>query len=444
MTLKEILKATHGRIISGEKKNIEVGKICIDSRTIEKNDIFVAIRGNKTDGNKYIDDVIDKASLIITDRKIKSKSKTPIIKVLNTRQAITNIGKYNRKKYIDKPLIAITGSVGKTTTKELIGEIFKTKYNILKTKANHNNEIGVPITLSEINDKHDIIILELGMSYPKEIEKLSKLCKPSTAIITNIGTSHIGNLKTQENIFKAKMEITKYLKQGNLIINGNDFYLSKIKENNKYSVIKTNGENINNIRLYDKLFFDINIDNKEYNIEFNIPNKYLIENILLAIEVSKIYQIPTSSMIKAINNFKGAEQRLEMIDLDKNITLINDCYNASLESIRSSLSVLDNTKKQKLAIIGDVLELGEHSEKIHKQIEEELNKIENLSVITVGDNTKVINIGKHFNNNEELKEYLSKENLKDITILIKGSHGMHLDEIKDFLVEKYKTNLKAL
>ena len=233
MTINEILKATHGKIISGDKKDIEAGKICIDSRKIEPNDIFIALKGNKTNGSKYINEAIKKASVIITEKRIKTKSATPIIKVKNSKKSLQKIGIYNRNKYIDKPVIAITGSVGKTTTKELISEIFKTKYNILKTEGNYNNDIGVPIMLSQINKNHDIIILELGMNHLKEIEKLSKMCKPQTAIITNIGTSHIGNLKTQENILKAKMEITKHLKNGNLIINGSDFYLSKIKQNNK-------------------------------------------------------------------------------------------------------------------------------------------------------------------------------------------------------------------
>ena len=440
MTINEILKATHGKIISGDKKDIEAGKICIDSRKIEPNDIFIALKGNKTNGSKYINEAIKKASVIITEKRIKTKSATPIIKVKNAKKSLQKIGIYNRNKYIDKPVVAITGSVGKTTTKELISEIFKTKYNILKTEGNYNNDIGVPIMLSQINKNHDIIILELGMNHLKEIEKLSKMCKPQTAIITNIGTSHIGNLKTQENILKAKMEITKHLKNGNLVINGSDFYLSKIKQNNKYSVLKTNENCINNIIKNDKLYFDINIKNKNYKIEFNIPNKYLIENILLAIKVAILYQIPVNNIINAINNFKAPNKRTNIIKLKNNITLIDDCYNASLESIKSSLSLLED-KKSSLAIIGDVLELGSHTEEIHKKIEEELKKIKNLKIITVGKNTEIIKEGIHFNNNDEIIEYLKTIKLENTTILIKASRNMHLEEIKDYLVKKYKETI---
>jgi len=437
MTLKEILKITKGKIISGKKENIEVGKICIDSRIIEKNDIFITLQGKNTNGYKYIEYVIDKASLIITNKKIKFKNKTPIIKVKNTKKALIKIGKYNRKKYIDKPLIAITGSVGKTTTKELIGNNFKTKYNILKTRKNYNNEIGVSLMLSEIREKHDIIILELGMNHKGEIKKLSKLCRPTTSIITNIGTAHIGNLKTQENILKAKLEIIKGMKKGDLIINETDYYLNKIKPKKNISIIKTNERNISNITLNEKLNFDINIKNNNYKIIFNIPNKYLIENILLGIKTAIIYQIPVNNIIKAINAFKSPNNRGEIIQLNNNITLINDTYNASLESIKGSLSMLENIKKEKLAIIGDVLEVGDSYEQIYKQIEKELLKIENLNIITVGTYTKIINTGIHFNNNEELIEYLKTKKLNNIEILLKGSRNMHLEEIKEYLVNNY-------
>ena len=438
MDLREILKSTHGIILSGERKNKETGKICVDSRKMEKGDIFVAMRGTNTNGNKYIKDVIDKASVVITDKFITSKSDTPIIKVFNVKRAITAIGKANRKKYIDKPLIAITGSVGKTTTKELIAHIFETKYNIVKTEGNLNNDLGVPLTLSKITESNDIVILEMGMNHLKEIEKLSRMCKPSTAIITNIGTSHIGILKTQENILKAKMEITKYLRKGDLIVNGNDPLLNTVKENKNYGIIRTNEDIIENLRIEDKMYFDIRLNDKLYNVEFSIPNKYLLTNILLAVKVAEIYQIQPSAIVRALNTFQGAEGRLDTIELKNNITLISDCYNASPESIKSSLSVLSNTKKKKMAIIGDVLELGEHSQTLHKKIEKSLEEIEDLRVITVGDATKVINLGRHFNNNEELKEHLNRAKLDDTTILIKGSHGMHLEEIKNYLAEKYK------
>ncbi len=438
MNLREVKRVTYGKIISGDKTNREVGKICFDSRIIDDGDIFVALKGERTDGNKYIESVIDKASLIVTDKYIKSKSNTPILKVLSTRRAITNIGKYNRKKYINIPLIGITCSIGKTSIKDLIAHIFETKYNVLKTVGSQNNELGVPLTLSKINDKHEIIIMEMGMDHLKELETYSKLTRPNTAIITNIGTSHIGKLKSQDNIFKAKMEIVKYLKNGYLIVNGNDPYLSKVKNDKNYKVIKTNNKKVSNIKVDDKLNFDVLINNKKYKIKFIIPSEPFINSILIAIEVGLLYKIEPSIIVKAINSFTGSTGRVEKKELSNNITIISDCYNASIESIKSSLSLLENTNKKKMAIIGDVLELGKYKNKIHKEIGEALEKIKDLDVITIGEATKIINIGKHFNNNEEAKKYLNKIKLNDTKILIKGSHGMHLEEIEKYIIDKYK------
>ena len=184
MYLSELISVIKYELISGEIHDKKLGKICVDSRLMEENDIFVAIKGDNTNGNNYINEVINKASLIITEEYIKLDSKVPVFKVKNAYKTIIAIGTYNRLKYINKPLIAITGSVGKTTTKELIYEILSSKYNVLKTDGNKNNDLGVPMMLSRINEKHDIIVLELGMNHLNEIKKLSKMCKPNTCIIT--------------------------------------------------------------------------------------------------------------------------------------------------------------------------------------------------------------------------------------------------------------------
>lgn len=434
MNLNEIIKITKGKLISGENNNQILGKLCVDSRIIEQNDIFVAIKGNNTDGNNYIKDIIDKVSLIITTKNITSQSKTPIIKVKNEYKAITKIGEYNRTKYINKPLIAITGSVGKTTTKELISQILSTKYNVLKTNGNQNNELGVPLMLSQINDNHDIIVLELGMNHKNEIKRLTKLCKPDTAIITNIGTSHIGNLKSQKNILKAKLEIVTNMNDKTLIINSNDKYLKKIKKLKNIKIIKT--KKVNNIIINDKLNFKVNINKNQYQISYKTPNKYLVDNINIAIETAKLYNIEPNNIINSINNFKPVKNRSNIIKLNNNNTLIDDVYNASFESIKASLELLKN-KDKKLLILGDVLELGKQTKKIHKQIEKEIKKIKNIKLITVGKNTKIINEGIHFNTNQEIIDYLDNKNIKNTTILVKGSRKMKLEQINEYLLNKY-------
>lgn len=422
LTINEIIKITKAKTISGVISTQETGKICIDSRIIEKNDIFVTIKGNNTDSIKYVKNIINKASMIITDKTITSPSETPIIKVKNTIKAIIQIGMYNRKKYIKKQLIAITGSVGKTTTKDLLYDILKTQYNIVKTDKNQNNQLGVALTLSKINNKTDIIIIEMGMNHKNEIKKLSYLARPNIAIITNIGSSHIGNLKTKQNIFKAKMEITKGMKKGTLIINQNDEYLKKAKYHN---IIRCTKNDTKNITTTDKLSFTY----KNLDITFPIPNQNFINNITLDIEVAKIFNIKNYNLIKAINEYKTSENRMEIIKLKNNITIISDCYNASYESLISSLSML---KKTDLLILGDILELGKYTKSIHDKIKKEIEKKE-IETISVGTYTKEIKT--HFNTNEEIIQELKKRKLSNRTILIKASRKMHLEEIKEYLVK---------
>ena len=181
----------------------------------------------------------------------------------------------------------------------------------------------------------------------------------------------------------------------------------------------------------------LNINKKSYQISYPTPNKCLIDNINIAIETAKLYNIKPENIINTINNFKQVKNRSNIINLNNNITLIDDTYNASLESIKGSLELLKNTKNKKLLILGDVLELGKKTKEIHKQIETEIEKVKNIKTITVGENTKIIKQGKHFNNNQEIINYLEQKELKNITILIKGSRRMHLEEIKDYLTNKY-------
>lgn len=427
MNLKKLIKLTNGKLLNNYKK-IDVHKICINSKEIEDNDIFIAIKGKKTDGNKYIKDVMDKASVIITTRNIKEQIDIPIIKVKNTNQAIKKIGAYNRDKHKNVKVIAITGSVGKTTTKELLSEILKEKYNITKTKGNMNNNIGVPLTLSKINDKTEVVILELGMNHPKEISYLSKMAKPNISIITNIGTSHIGNLKSKENILKAKLEIIDGMKNGTLIINKEDEYLNKINIHKNIKIIKT--EDIENIILKNNLNYETKIYNKKENIIYKIPNIYLINNINLVIKTCEILNIDKNIILNVIKNSLLPKNRLEIIKKD-NYTIINDTYNASLESFKSSISLL-NQYNNKLIILGDIKELGKYTINFHNELKKIIEN-NNIEAISVGDYTK--NIKKHFNNNHEIIDYLKSQNLENKCILIKGSRKMHLEEITDYLVK---------
>lgn len=409
-------------------RNKKINKIEFDSRNINKNDIFIAIKGNNFDGNDFIFESIKKGAMYcITDKDINDKK---CIKVLDIKKFIFDLSNYIRCKY-NIPLIAITGSSGKTTTKELIYQILKSKYNILKSEGNNNNIYGVSKTLFNLDEKYDLILLELGTNHSGEISYLSKMCNPTYSIITNIGTSHIGNFKNRKNIFKEKISILDGMKEKNLIVNGDDKYLKKL---NYYKCGINYGNNLvayNIKNNFNKLKFNIHIDS-EYEIEFSYPIMHFINDILLAIKTALDFNININDIVESIKKFNNVDMRMNIVETDKYI-IINDCYNSSFESLKGGINYLKTLKENKIIILGDILELGSYSKKIHKRVNRYLKLVKNKVVLTTGKYTKYIN-GIHFNNNIDIIEYLKKINLEGKCIYVKGSRKMKLEEIVNYLL----------
>ena len=389
MTLDEIIYIVKGN--TKLESNKKINNICIDTRKIKKGDIYIALKGKKYDGHNYIKDAIKKGAIAcIGEKDIKVEK---YIKVNSTYESLFLLGNYFRRKY-NIPLIAITGSNGKTTTKELIVHILKSKYNILYNKESKNNIIGISNTLFKLNKKYNLIVMELGSNHIGEISYLSKMCNPNTSIITNIGSSHLGYFKTKKNIFKEKTSIIDGMIDNNIIINGDDKYLKKLNYY-KCGLNKNNDLIAYNIYEYENyITFNINID-KEYKIVFNNPGKHFINDILLAIKVCMDYNIKIEEIIKRINSFKLVNKRMNIIRNKSNV-IINDCYNSSYESIKAGLNYIKKINKDKILIIGDILELGKYSNKIHKKINKLLMGFENTKIYTVGKYTKSIN-GINFN-----------------------------------------------
>ena len=430
MDLNKILDITNGICIN-EFKNNKINKIVTDTRKLKKNDLFIALKGNNYNGHDFINN-IKKASGIIIDEDRVITTKIPVIKVNSTYDVLNKLGSYFRSNY-DIPLIAITGSNGKTTTKELISYILESKYKVLKNSGNKNNLIGVSETLFKLNNKYDIIVMEMGMNHKNEISVLSNMCKPNTGIITNIGSSHIGLLKSKKNIFKAKLEINDGL-SGLLIVNGDDKYLKKIKKSYKCGRSYYNDLIAYNVYSNNELLeFSIYLD-KEYRIIFNNPGSHFVNDILIAIKVCLMYDIDINTIVNRIKEFKMVEKRMN-IKHYKDITIIDDCYNANYESVVAGLNVLKNITNDKIIIIGDMLELGRYSYRYHFRLNFILNNIDKKLVLTVGKYSKYIK-GIHFNNNDELINYLNNIDLHNKHIYLKGSRGMHLENIREYLENK--------
>jgi len=432
MDLDTLLKVVNGTLLKdGIKKKIK--NIKIDSRKVKKNDLFIALIGNNFDGHEFIEEVLKKKpSCIIVCRKIDVETSVPIILVEDTYESLIKLGAFFRSKY-HIPVIAVTGSYGKTTTKEIISDILTQKYKVLKSEKNYNNHIGLPLTLFKLNEKHDICILEMGMNHLGEISKLSKMVKPNIGVITNVGTAHIGNLGSQKNILKAKMEIIDGMNNGLLIVNGKNKYLKKIKYKN---LIKT-GIKLKpyNIIVDDKVSFKLVINNEVHKFSYNSTNKDLITNFLIAIQIGLIFKVDIEDIKKALLNYKMPKERMN-IYFKSNTKIIDDCYNASFESVISAIDVLDKEKREKILVLGDILELGKYSKRIHKKIGKYLKKKKNIEVLLVGKEVKYIknNQFKCFDNNNEVLDYLNKINLDNKTILFKGSRKMQLEKIIEKLI----------
>ena len=411
MTTGDIVKEINGKLINGSVNQNFIGQFKTNSKIIDADDCFIAINS----GHQFIDEAIAKGAKLIICNNDFTCDTVGVIKVDNTIDVLLKIAGMIRKKHINIPVIAVTGSVGKTTTKELIYNILSSKYKVLKSNGNKNNQIGMSETLFKLNADYDICLLEMGMNHLGEISELSKCARPTDSVITNIGTSHIGYLKSQKNILKAKLEILDGMTNGTLFINGDDKFLKQIKYKNLFKVGVNDYNDLiayNIVTTKNNLYFKIKHNGKAYYITLNIPNDYLIPNVLLAIKVGLKYEVPIDVIIDKIKEYNSSNHRNEIIKLSNNIVLIDDCYNASFESIVSGLSQLKHYNQQKIIIIGDVLELGKHSKKIHKSIGIKLEQ-EDGKIILVGKEGKVIKNKKFIfkDNYSEVIEYLKSINL---------------------------------
>lgn len=452
MRVEEIIKITKGELIAGDKQN-ECEKFSKDTRTIEKGDIYIGIKGEKFNGNKYWKEAIEKGAkgVIIEGEEITEQEKEKykekiIIKVKNILEALYEIAKKKREKY-DIPVIAITGSVGKTSTKDIIASVTKQKYKTLKTEGNNNNNIGLPFTILKLKDE-EIAVIEMGMNHLKEISLLTEIAKPTLSIITNIGTSHIGNLGSRENILKAKLEILEGMEKPEIIINNDNDILNKWQKENKekikihtYGIHEKSETNADKIIIKEKYSeFETKIDGKMKKITVPVGGEHFIYNALCAIQVGKILGLTGEQIEKGIKEFQLTQRRMDIKKTEKGATIINDSYNASYESMKASIKYLAEYEgKRKIAVLGDMFELGDYAKELHEKVGKEIkeNKIDIL--ICAGKDSKYI-IQEAKRENEKIETYLLENNEKIVEklqqimkkgdiILVKASNGMKFFEI---------------
>lgn len=453
MTIEDVLKATGGTLLSGDI-NKSFTDVISDSRKVTAGVLFVPLVGEKFDGHEFIKAAFDLgAAAVITQKDTELLIDKTIVKVDDTLKAFGDIAKYYKQKY-NVPTVSVTGSVGKTTTKDMLASVLSQKYNTLKTMGNFNNNIGLPITIFGLEKEHEAAVLEMGMNHFGEIERLADIGRPDVAVITNIGQSHIENLGSREGIFKAKMEMTKqFTKDNTLIVNGDDDYLSKTKGMGEYKVVYygiTNPENdvyakdIENNGL-NGIKFTAVVDGEEYLIEVNVPGKHNVYNALAAICVGREFDVSMDKIVEGIRSFELTKMRLAVEEYN-GITIINDCYNASPDSIKAALGVLaDTDEKRKVAILGDVLEMGDFAKDAHYNLGKVVKESGVDLLITAGENMKYLAQGAKDNGVEnivsfdktlEVCNYVKDEIKSGDAVLIKASRGMHFEEIYNTIKNK--------
>lgn len=452
ITVDKIVEICKGIVISrGEAST--VCKFCVDTRKLNKNDLFISLRSEKNNGEKYIKEALDKGALgCITEYDIpydviECYKDRLIIKVEDIINTIQDLARYKRSLY-NIPVVAITGSVGKTSTKDMVASVLEQNYIIAKTQGNYNNHIGVPLTILSWDENIEAAVVEMGMNHFGEISILTDIAKPTIAVITNIGTAHIGNLGSRENILKAKLEIIEGLDKNGKIIVNNDNDLLHICDIKNYKKI-TYGINNKSDYMAEEIIlnpetsqFVIEIDKEKYNIDVPISGEHFIYNSLCAIAVGKELDINMQKIINGIKKFELTGRRNEIKEVN-NLKIINDYYNASYDSMKASLEVLSKMEeKRKIAILGDMLELGEYSEELHRKVGELVAKNKIDILFTVGDFATYI--AQEARNGNVKEVYESKTNAECIEriqsvikqgdcILLKASNGMNFGEISEYL-----------
>ena len=416
MKIKEILKITNGKLICGDE-DLDIQNFEKDTRIIQKGDMYVAIKGEKFDGNDFYKDAINKGAVACLMSKEPDEKIGSIVLVENTVKAIQQIAAYKRSQ-VDIPVVAVTGSVGKTSTKDIVAAVMSQKYKVLKTQGNLNNDIGLPFTLLRLHDENAIVV-EMGMNHFGEISLLTSIAKP-------------------------KLEILEGLQGNSVIINNDNDLLSDWAEKNKekYNIITYGINNKNSKYVAEDIHSyedrsEYRIDGKE--VVVPVGGEHFVLNSLCAIAVGRYFDIPMAKITEGISGFELTKGRMEIEKAKCGASIINDTYNANYDSMKAAIEYLEKIEgKRKIAVLGDMKELGEYSESLHRKVGEEVKDIDIL--ITIGELAKCIEETAdvremlHFDNNESALEYLKKIMKKDDIILLKASNSMKFGDIAKELI----------
>lgn len=460
ITIRNLIEVLDGKFIGDESKlDIEASCIDTDSRKIEKDGIFVALVGERADGHDFVRDLLEKGALCcIVEKEIENAN--GIIVVESTLDALKKMAAFYLKQ-VNIPVVGITGSVGKTSTKEMIASVLSNRYKVHKTAGNFNNEIGLPLTVFGIRDEHEIAVLEMGISDFGEMDRLSKIAKPDVLVITNIGPCHLEFLGDLDGVFRAKTESFKNLKNNALVVlNGDDERLKNVKpqdlknvENAQvvfYGKENEEGKSAFAQEVHLQGVRGVEIKGTLYDNTFSLkeplPGEHNVWNVLAALLIGHHFGMTMEEMKAGVLSVPVMPGRNHLISCDK-LLVFDDCYNANPASMKSSLDVLSQESGRKVAILGDMGELGDNKENLHLEVGQYAGKADIDVVYTVGELSLYTARGvrsenqsikvRSFDTKEDLYPVLKKELKEGDTVLVKASHFMQFENIVKFLEENY-------
>ncbi|MBD1382157.1 UDP-N-acetylmuramoyl-tripeptide--D-alanyl-D-alanine ligase [Metabacillus arenae] len=448
-SLKEIQEMVNGRGLDSKYENNVIEQVIIDSRKVVKGSLFIPIAGENFNGHRFAAQaLLDGAGAALWSEKEKNPPQNkPVIFVEDTLKALQLLAQ-NYKEQLQVKVVGVTGSNGKTTTKDLIASVLSTAYQVHKTKGNFNNHIGLPLTLLAMPESVDIAVLEMGMSSKGEIELLSKLAKPDIAVITNIGESHLMDLGSREGIADAKLEIVSGLNSsGELIYIGDEPLLQERVKDLPFKKT-TFGDGDRNDLYPDEILqktggTSFKVNGSEYSIP--ILGKHNVYNALAAIAAAKHFGLSEEKIREGLSCLEMTGMRLEMTKTESGLSIINDAYNASPTSMKAAVKLMEDLDGyiKKVVVLGDMLELGDHEEFFHTEVGREINHTAIDYVYTFGKLGAYIANGalknflpekvKHYEDKQELIADLKQTAGKGDLILVKASRGMRLEEVVEGL-----------
>ena len=446
LDIKEVCESCSGRLVGDA--HTKINKITTDSRKAGRGSLFAAIAGERVDGHNYIEAAVRGGAAAVLVEKEPKETSVPYIVVGSTLKALQDIAAYILKK-ADIPVVGIGGSVGKTSTKEAIASVLAQKFSVLKTEGNFNNDLGLPLTVFELTENNDIAVLEMGISDFGEMHLLASIARPDICILTNIGDCHLENLGNRAGVFKAKTEMFDFLKpDGHIILNGDDEYLSKVNDVNGVHPLFFGLDDANDVWA-DNIaqdgikgtYCDIHTYKGDINVLVPKPGKHAVYNALAAVSAGLVMNLSLDEIKNGIEAQESVSGRFNIIN-ENSLTIIDDCYNANPMSMKASLGILGKADTRRVAILGDMGELGYDERELHAQVGR-FAAAQNIDVVVcIGNLSRNIlnetlknskTFGMFFNDIESFEDEMDAIIRKGDTVLVKASHFMHFERIVEDL-----------